>query len=155
MSLLNNNLFGQAPAPNFHFDTIQALVMDARAARKGSVGWEARCSGLLDKLSIEDATGALPSTDELQGATSWIAEVVAEEAATELPATARLAAGSGELKHLALLVTGVAGDPVEGWDVVVVAATGGGFPSTLVGAGALRDAAGRTGGVGMWTIVVH
>ena len=73
LSLLNNNLFGQAPAPNFHFDTIRALMTDVKAARKGAVGREARCSGLLDKLSIEDATGALLLADELRGATSWIA----------------------------------------------------------------------------------
>ena len=65
LSLLNNNLFGQPPAPNFHFDTIWALVTDAKATRKGAVGREARCSGLLDHPSLEDATGALPSADKL------------------------------------------------------------------------------------------
>ena len=133
--------------PNFHFDTIQALVADAKAARKGDVGREARCSGLLDKLSIEDATGALPLADELWWATSWIKEVVAEEAATALPAIARLAVGSGELRHLAVLVTGVASNPVEGWDLVVAAAAGGSLHPTLLAAGAVRDAAGGTGGV--------
>ena len=83
-------------------------------------------------------------------------EVVVEEAATALPAIARLATGSGELRHLTVLVTGVAGDPVDGWDAVVAAAAGGAFrPALLLAAGALRYAAGRTDGVGMWTIVVH
>ena len=70
LSLPNNNLFGQAPAPNFLFDTIRALVTDATAARKGAVGREARCSGLLDKFSIEDATSALPLVDKLRGGRS-------------------------------------------------------------------------------------
>ena len=105
---------------------------------------------------IEDATSALPSVDELrEGAISWITEVAAEEAVTALPVIARLVAGSGKLRHLVVLVTDVAGDPVEGWDAVVAAAAGGGFRPALLAAGALRDTAGRTGGVGMWTIVVH
>ena len=53
------------------------------------------------------------------------------------------------------MVTGVEEDPVEGWDAVVAAAAGGGFRPTLLAAGALRDAARRTGKMGMWSFVVH
>ena len=91
--------------PNFHFETLGALVTDAKAARKGAVGREARYRGLLDQPSIEDATGALPSADELRGATLWITEVAAEEAATALPAIAQRAKESKEPKHLAVMVT--------------------------------------------------
>ena len=58
LSLLNNNLFGQAPVPNFNFATIRSLA----------IGREARYSHLLDKLLLENATSVLSLRKESLGA---------------------------------------------------------------------------------------
>merc|ERR1711966_53027 len=151
LSTLNSNFFGQAAVPNFSFGRIRMLVTDAAAVRKQVIGREARYSGLLDKLTIDTLTaanGLLPSAEELGGATSWIAEVAAGDAATMLPAIADLAKGSAVLKNLVVLVTGVDANVVEGWDAVVVASDNGEvFRPTLLAAGALRNSAEQSGGI--------
>ena len=62
--------------------------------------------------------------------------VVNGEAIATLPLTTQLVTGGGELKHLAVLVIGVTGDAVEGWDAVITVAVGGGFRPMLLTTGA-------------------
>ena len=70
-----------------------------------SIEREDRYIGLLDKLLIEDATGALPSGKELWGAISWLVEMASKEALTTLPSIVKLE----ELNHLVVLVTDAMG----------------------------------------------
>ena len=59
LTVLNNNNFGQDSIDNFEFDKIVALVQDVGGAKKRVISREARYSGLLDKLSIEEIGGGL------------------------------------------------------------------------------------------------
>eukprot|EP00985_Skeletonema_marinoi_P004455 scaffold1946_cov116-Skeletonema_marinoi.AAC.8 len=106
LKVLNNNLFGQDNINNFQFTKIQALVENVALAKKTAISREARYSGLLDKLSIEPSSGALPAAAELEGASSWIAQISSTDAATLLPQVAELAKNSNDLKHVIVLVTG-------------------------------------------------
>lgn len=145
LKVLNNNLFGQDNINNFQFSKIKALVEDVALAKKTAISREARYSGLLDKLSIEPSTGALPTAAELEGASSWIAQISSIDASTLLPQVAELAKNSNDLKHLIVLVTGVTSDSVEGWDSLE-AASGDNFQCTLVAVGELF-AGGKEGGL--------
>ncbi|KAL7536193.1 hypothetical protein ACHAWF_005397 [Thalassiosira exigua] len=144
LSVLNNNFFGRESVPNFQFSTIKALVDDVAGAKKRAIGREARYGGLLDKLVVEEASGALPSAEELGGATCWIAEVTAGEAKQLLPQMAALASGASELENLVVMVTGSSGT-VEGWDAVKSSAEAGSFKATLLSVGDLYDG-GSAGG---------
>mmetsp|Transcript_29849 Transcript_29849/g.60040 ORF Transcript_29849/g.60040 Transcript_29849/m.60040 type:complete len:601 (+) Transcript_29849:147-1949(+) len=136
LKVLNNNLFGQDNINNFQFTKIQALVENVALAKKTAISREARYSGLLDKLSIEPSSGALPAAAELEGASSWIAQISSTDAATLLPQVAELAKNSNDLKHVIVLVTGVTSNAVEGWDALE-AASGDNFQCTLVAVGEL------------------
>lgn len=145
LKVLNNNLFGQDNINNFQFSKIKALVEDVALAKKTAISREARYSGLLDKLSIEPSSGALPTAAELEGASSWIAQITANDAATLLPQVAELAKNSNDLKHVVVLVTGATSNAVEGWDALE-AASGDDFQCTLVAVGELF-AGGKEGGL--------
>lgn len=136
LKVLNNNLFGQDNINNFQFSKIKALVEDVALAKKTAISREARYSGLLDKLSIEPSSGALPTVAELEGASSWIAQITSDDAATLLPQVAELATNSNDLKHVVVLVTGATSNAVEGWDALE-AASGDNFQCTLVAVGEL------------------
>lgn len=145
LKVLNNNLFGQDNINNFKFSKIKALVENVALAKKTAISREARYSGLLDKLSIEPSSGALPTAAELEGASSWIAQISSNDAPTLLPQVAELAKNSNELKHVIVLVTGVNSNAVEGWDVLE-AVSGDNFQCTLVAVGELF-AGGKEGGL--------
>ncbi|KAL7440878.1 hypothetical protein ACHAXM_007505 [Skeletonema potamos] len=145
LKVLNNNFFGQDNINNFQFSKIKALVENVALAKKTAISREARYSGLLDKLSIEPSSGALPTAAELNGASSWIAQISSNDAPTLLPQVAELAKNSHELKHVLVLVTGVASNVVEGWDALE-AASGDTLQCTLVAVGELF-AGGKEGGL--------
>jgi len=145
LKVLNNNLFGQDNINNFQFSKIKALVEDVALAKKTAISREARYSGLLDKLSIEPSTGVLPTAAELEGASSWIAQISSNDASTLLPQVAELAKNSNDLKHVIVLVTGVSSNSVDGWDALE-AASGENFQCTLVAVGELV-AGGKEGGL--------
>jgi len=145
LNILNNNFWGQDSVPNFEFTTIKALVDNVPAAKKKAISREARYGGLLDKLSIEEASGTLPSTEELAGVSSWIVQLSSEEAGATLPKIADLAKGSADLNNIVVLVTSASGE-VEGWDAVEAASLGGdAFKCTLLSVGEIYDG-GKEGG---------
>ena len=155
LNILNNNFFGAESVPNFDFAHIRALVEDVPAAKKRAISREARYGGLLDKLVIEAASssgggGALPSSGELDGVSSWIVQMDEGEASSVLPKVAELAGGASGLNNLVVLVSGssdAATDAVEGWDAVVGAsADGESFKCTLLTVGELHEEAGKEGG---------
>lgn len=147
LKVLNNNFFGQDNIANFQFSKIKALVEDVALAKKTTISREARYSGLLDKLSIEPSSGALPTAAELAGASSWIAQISSIEASSLLPQVAELAKNSHELKHVIVLVTGVKSNVLEGWDALEAAsANGDNFQCTLVAVGEMY-ADGKDGGL--------
>mmetsp|Transcript_25553 Transcript_25553/g.61439 ORF Transcript_25553/g.61439 Transcript_25553/m.61439 type:complete len:596 (-) Transcript_25553:49-1836(-) len=148
LNILNNNFFGQDNVPNFEFGTIKALVEDVPSAKKGAISREARYGGLLDKLVIEPVTGAdgaLPTKDEMAGATSWIVRLSSEEATAALPKVAELAKGAEGLNNLVVMVDGhdATKSAVERWDAVEEAsADGEAFRCTLLTVGELYDGGG-------------
>lgn len=136
LNVLNNNFFGQDNIANFQFSKIKALVDDVALAKKSAISREARYSGLLDKLSIEPSSGALPTAAELDGASSWIAQISSNDASTLLPQVAELAMNSNELKHVIVLVTDVNSNTVDGWEALETASGNGeNFQCTLVAVG--------------------
>jgi len=145
LKVLNNNIFGQDNINNFQFSKIKALVENVALAKKTAISREARYSGLLDKLSIEPSSGALPTAAELDGASSWIAQISSSDAPTLLPQVAELAKNSNQLKHVLVLVTGVTSNVVGGWDALE-AASGDNFQCTLVAVGELFTG-GKEGGL--------
>ena len=145
LKVLNNNVFGQDNINNFQFTKIKALVEDVALAKKTAISREARYSGLLDKLSIEPSSGALPSAVELEGVSSWIAQISSDDASALLPQVAELAKNSNDMKHVIVLVTGVNSNAVDGWDALE-AASGDNFHCTLVAVGDMLDG-GKEGGL--------
>lgn len=65
----------------FTFDKIVAFVNDSKFAKKRLISRSARYTGLLDKLEFVQAEteGALPTLEQLDGITSWVANANALE----------------------------------------------------------------------------
>eukprot|EP00970_Alexandrium_tamarense_P003410 scaffold530_cov193-Alexandrium_tamarense.AAC.38 len=144
LTVLNNNNFGQDSIDNFEFEKIVALVEDVGGAKKRVISREARYSGLLDKLSIEEIGGGLlPGKEKLEGVGSWIVRLDLGEVGSLLPQVAELAKGCEGLKNLVVMVEGVtdaATESVDGWDAVVAASeSGDNFKCTLLAVGELYD----------------
>jgi len=104
--LLNNAI--DEDVDNFSFEKIVAFSGDTALAKKRLVSRRARYTGLLDKLDYAESSESVPTAEQLEGVSSWVARVSAADAATVLPAISAAAAAAPSVKHVAVLVEGAA-----------------------------------------------
>lgn len=89
------------------FDKIVAFVNDEKFAKKRLLSRSARYTGLLDKLSFEQAVepDALPTVDQLSGVKHWVANVEDGDLG-KVHAIAALCKEADSLENVSVLVSG-------------------------------------------------
>ena len=87
----------------FEFDKIVAFSQDIVKAKKSLLSREARYTGLLDKLDYleDEGASALPTVEQLEGMTSWVAVV---EEASKIEEIAALCKAADSVKNLSILL---------------------------------------------------
>lgn len=105
LAFLNNEF---SPHLSNTFSKIIAHVDDVKMGKKRLIGRNARYTGLLDKLDFTQSVseGALPTKEQLEGVTSWVAHVPYEGTLTKLEEIVALAEGAESVKNVAILVSG-------------------------------------------------
>jgi len=93
------------------FTRVIAHVEDVKLAKKRMIGRNARYTGLLDKLSFLEAAGddgsvaAVPSLEELEGVSSWVAHV-GDGDLSKLNAIVEMAEAAPSVKNVSILISG-------------------------------------------------
>lgn len=106
--LLNNAI--DEDLDNFSFEKIVAFSKDTALAKKRLVSRRSRYTGLLTKLDYAESSASVPTAEQLEGVSSWVARVPATDAATLLPAISAAAVAAPSVKHVAVLVEGATDD---------------------------------------------
>jgi len=104
LAFLNNEF---SPHLSDTFTKIVAHVDDVKIGKKRLIGRNARYTGLLDKLDFtqSESSGALPTTAQLDGVSSWVAHVEGGEL-SKVKEIVAVAEGAESVKNVAILVSG-------------------------------------------------
>lgn len=104
LSFLNSEF---SPHLSDTFSKIVAHVDDVKVGKKRLISRNARYTGLLDKLDFtqSESAGALPTTAQLEGVSSWVAHVDGGDL-SKLDDIMAVAEGAESIKNVAILVSG-------------------------------------------------